>query len=147
MTKHNFLVAMVLAFLPALALAQGPTVKAGPAWARPAGGTAAVYLTLTAEGAADRLTGASTPEAGMAMLHETSVEGGVARMRMIESLPLPAGATVSLHPGGYHIMLMELKQRLKPGDAFPLTLTFERARATTVTVHVLAPGASAPAAP
>lgn len=147
--RYSILVAALLAVMPALALAQAPAVKAEQAWARPSagvGGNGAVYLTLTAQGAPDRLTGVNTPIAGMAMLHQTTTEGGVSRMREVDSLALAPGQAVTLRPGGTHIMLMDLKQKLKPGDSFPLTLSFDKAPAASVTVSVLKPGARGPVA-
>jgi hypothetical protein len=144
--RYSILTVALLAAMPALALAQAPAVQVGQAWARPsAGGTGAVYLTLTARGTPDQLTGASTPVAGMAMLHQTTTEGGVARMRDVEGVALPAGQAVTLRPGGTHIMLMDLTRKLKPGDSFPLTLAFAKAPAASVTVSVLKPGARGPA--
>jgi hypothetical protein len=147
--RYSILAAALLAVMPTLALAQAPAVKVEQAWTRAdarAGGNGAVYLTLTAQGAPDRLIGASTPAAGMAMLHQTTTGGGVARMREVDGVALPAGQAVTLRPGGYHIMLMDLKQTPKPGDSFPLTLTFANAPAANVTVSVLKRGASGPAA-
>jgi copper(I)-binding protein len=61
----------------------------------------------------------------MSMLHQTTVDDkGVARMRMVMALDVPAGQTVSFAPGGYHIMLMNIARDVYPGDAIPLTLTF-----------------------
>jgi copper(I)-binding protein len=134
--------------VPVPAIAQTPSVQVQRAWARatPGGGhTGAVYLTLLAEGAPDRLTGASTPVAGAAMLHESYEDHGVARMRMLDGVDLPTGKPVVLKPGGMHIMLTGLKQPLSRGSSFPLTLTFQTAPPATVTVSVLAPGASGPA--
>ncbi len=70
------------------------------------------------------LVGAASPAAGMVELHEMSMDNGVMKMRALAKLDLPAGQTVSLKPGSYHIMLMELKQPLKKGDVLPLTLKF-----------------------
>ena len=107
--------------------------------------TGAVYLTLTdTAGAADQLMGASSPVAGMAELHETVDDHGVMRMRPVKGLPLAPGKAMTLKPGGYHIMLMGLKQPLKAGDSFPLTLTFEHAPPVTVQATVKPIGAAAP---
>ncbi len=138
------------ALLPAAAAAQAPQVQVAQPWARAsagAGRSTAVYLTLRAAGAADRLIGATTPVAGMAMLHESFQDHGIARMRMVEGLDLPAGMTVTLKPGGLHIMLTGLKQQLARGGSFPLTLHFANSPPVTVTVPVLAPGASGPQTP
>ena len=69
-----------------------------------------------------QLVGVSTPVAGVAEVHEMKMEGDVMKMRAIPALDLPAGRTVELKPGGYHLMLMELKQSLKAGATVPITL-------------------------
>jgi copper(I)-binding protein len=116
------------------------------AWARATSArNGAAYLTLVDQGAADRLTGLSTPVASAAELHQTTAEGGVMKMRPVEGgLALAAGQTVTMAPGGYHIMLMGLKQPLKVGDRFALTLTFEHAPEMTVDVSVEKAGAMTP---
>ncbi|MDA8249699.1 MAG: copper chaperone PCu(A)C [Rhodospirillales bacterium] len=137
--------AVVAAVAPAVA--QPPVVEVVHPWARAsagAGRSAAVFLTLIAHGAAQRLTGAATPLAGMAMLHESFEEGGVSRMRMQQSVPLPPGTPVVFRPGGLHIMLTGLKQPLLRGASFPLTLQFDGAPPVTVQVPVLEPGAAGP---
>jgi hypothetical protein len=58
------------------------------------------------------------------------------RMRPVETLALPAGATLAMKPGGLHIMLIHLKRALRPGDRVPLTLTFEHGAALTLKVPV-----------
>jgi len=101
-----------------------------------------VYLSIRNTGSADdALIGVATPVAGMPMLHETVVTDGVASMPHAMSVPVPAGQTVALAPGGFHGMLMGLAQALKKGDSFPLTLTFQTAGDVTVTVDVLGMGA------
>jgi copper(I)-binding protein len=73
----------------------------------------------------------------MPMLHETVVKDGIASMPHAMSIPVPAGQSVQLAPGGFHGMLMGLTAALKEGDSFPVTLSFERAGAVTVNVEVL----------
>ena len=68
------------------------------------------------------------------------MEGGIARMRMVHSLDVPAGAEVKLAPGGNHIMLEGLKAPLAAGERFQLTLRFARSGAVSVPVGVVAPG-------
>ena len=67
-----------------------------------------------------------SPAAGTVEIHEMRMENDVARMRHINRLPLSAGQTVELRPGGYHLMLIDLKQALKAGDSVPLTLKIEQ---------------------
>ena len=71
------------------------------------------------------LVGASSPVAGVTEIHEMKMDGGTMKMRAIPRLDVPAGKPVSLAPGGYHVMLMDLKQPLKKGDTVPLTLQVE----------------------
>lgn len=142
---------MVLALgllLPAVAMAQAPALQVEHAWARATPGglrSGAVYLTLRNAGVPDRLTGAATPLADMAMLHESYDDHGIARMRMLDGVALPAGGSVVLRPGGIHIMLTGLHQPLVRGSTFPLMLSFAAAKPVTVTVRVLAAGAAGPA--
>lgn len=117
-------------------------------WARASAGRARVgvaYLTIANGGAApDRLLGVASPVAQRAALHVTAMEGGIMKMRAVGAVDIPPGETVTLAPGGLHIMLMRLAAPLKRGTAFPLTLTFARAGAVEVTVRVLGPGARGP---
>lgn len=71
------------------------------------------------------IVGASSPVAGVTEIHEMKMDAGVMKMRAIPRLDVPAGKTVSLAPGGYHVMLMDLKQQLKKGDIVALTLQVE----------------------
>jgi len=145
MTKRILLTAALLAAAPALA--QTPSVEVQNAWARAtaAGAKAGgVFLTMTDKGAPDRLIGASTPVAAIAEVHETVNDKGVMRMRPVPSLPLQPNDPVVLKPGGYHLMLMGLKQQLKDGETFPVTLSFEKAGNVTATVHVAKAGAMGP---
>jgi periplasmic copper chaperone A len=108
-------------------------------WARPTAGlgtTGAIYFTVVSKSDPDQLLGVSTPVAATAELHETSVDNGVMKMRPVQSIALVPGKPVTLKPGGYHVMLMGLKNPLKAGTNFPLTLTFEHAQPVTVTANV-----------
>jgi copper(I)-binding protein len=97
----------------------------------------AVYMTLTNHGATpDRLLAVSTQAAASAQVHESLEKDGVATMRPIESLEIPAGGSVQLKPGGYHIMLMGLKAPLKKGDMVMLQLKFEHAGLVDVMANV-----------
>jgi copper(I)-binding protein len=140
--KRLVLVAMLLT-VPALA--QVPTVTAAHAWARatsPSQTVGGVFLTLTAAGAADRLVAVTSPVATMVELHETVKDGDVMRMRPVSVLLIEPGHATELKPGGYHLMMMGLKQPLTVGASFPVTLTFEKAPPLTTTVTVQAAGAS-----
>lgn len=95
----------------------------------------AAFMTLVAE-QSDTLIGASSPIAERVEMHSMTMEGDMMRMRPLAQLALPAGKTVELGPSGTHFMLLGLKQPLRPGLEYQLTLTFERAGARTVTVRV-----------
>ena len=123
-------------------------VQAQQPWARataPGQKVGAAYVTLTSP-TADRLTGGSSPAAGKVEVHETSMDNNVMRMRsMPNGLVLPAGQPTPLEPGGYHLMLMDLKHPLVAGQTFPLQLDFEHAPPMTVQVKVAPIGARGPA--
>ena len=121
------------AFFAALLMAtaaQAQTVQVQDAWARatvPGQKASGAFMKLKApEGA--RLVGGSSPVAGVVEVHEMKMEGDVMRMRAIAGLDLPAGKTVELKPGGYHVMLMDLKTALRKDSSIPLTLVFKDAR-------------------
>lgn len=147
--KRLFLTALLLAPLGAgVAWADDMTIMVEKPWARAtagAGTSGAVYLTITDHGAPDRLIGVSTPAASMAMIHESYMDAGVSKMRMLDGIDLPPHKPVVFHPGSYHIMLEGLKAPLKVGSSFPLTLTFAKAPPQTVTVTVMKVGAEGPA--
>jgi copper(I)-binding protein len=129
---------LLIAMLFAAVTAQAATVDVKSAWVRgtvPAQMVSGAFMALTsAEGAT--LVGVSTPVADDSEVHEMQIEGGVMKMRPAGRLPLPAGKTVMLKPGGYHIMLMGLKQQLKPGDVVPITLKIENAKKKVESVTV-----------
>lgn len=123
------------------------------AWARPSvpgqSGTGAFMQLSAPQGL--RLVGVATPLAGVAELHEMQMDGGTMRMRELkDGLALPARQTVELKPGGYHLMLMDLKQPLAKGTQLPLTLRFVDARGVASQREVQVPvgvpeGLAAPA--
>ena len=99
------------------------------------------------------LVGVASPVAGVAEVHEMKMDGDVMRMRALpQGLPLPAGKAVALTPGGYHVMLMDLKATLPKDSTIPLTLTFKDAKGVESRVELKLPvattapgGAAAPA--
>lgn len=103
-----------------------------------AGGSAgAAYLTIVnAGGAPDALVSARSDVCERVEIHTASMEGGVMRMSPLPRLEIPAGGRVELRPGGLHLMLMGLKQDLRPGERFSLTLVFQRSGAVQVEVEV-----------
>lgn len=126
--------ALALALVSLQALGQPPVVKVDGAWARAtvAGqrGTGA-FMTLTVEQSM-RLVGVSSPVAGVAEIHEMKMEGDVMRMRAIAGLDLPAGQKVELRPGGYHLMLMDLKQPLKKDTQISVVLRLQNAQGKVI---------------
>lgn len=88
---------------------------------------------------AGRLVGAQSPVAGTVEIHEMRMVDGLMKMRAVPSLALPAGQPVALKPGGYHLMLLDLKQTLKAGQSVPVTLLIEGADGQRETVSVNAP--------
>jgi len=144
---HGHMHATPASAAPASAPAQGPGVpKVEGAWVRSAvagqSGTGA-FMRLTAR-QATQLVGASTPVAGIAEVHKMKMEGDVMRMRAVPKLDLPAGQTLELKPGGYHIMLQELKQPLAKGATVPLTLVFRDAKGVESKLELKLPVAAVP---
>jgi hypothetical protein len=120
------LVVWVLISLWAAGLAQA-AVQVEAAWARatmPGQTVAGVYMQLRSDAKA-RLVEVRSPAAARAEVHEMRHEGGVMKMRKLEALELPAGRAVELRPGGLHVMLMDLRQPLQPGQRVSLTLVFD----------------------
>ena len=104
------------------------------------GGTSAIFMTIQNTGdTADRLIRASANVAETVELHRSTVEDGVMRMRPVEAIEIPAGGSVELKPGDYHIMLINLTQDLNVGDQFTATLEFEQAGTIEVEVEVREP--------
>jgi len=135
-----------LALVPVISLAQSDGIQIKDVWSRAAmqGRTGVVYLTIVDHGAADHLVGVSSPVTDKAELHESFSEGGVSKMRPVASLALDQGKAIVLAPGGYHIMLRDLKRPLNQGEVFPVTLTFTNAGQVTVNATVQKPGAPMP---
>ncbi|HNC53051.1 MAG TPA: copper chaperone PCu(A)C [Accumulibacter sp.] len=104
------------------------------------------FLEITSQSGAV-LVGATTPVAGVTEIHEMKMEGSVMQMRPVPRLELPAGKTVVLAPGGYHVMLMDLKRPLKKGEVVPLTLRLEGRDRKTETIEVRAEVRDLTAAP
>jgi copper(I)-binding protein len=93
------------------------------------------------------LVGAASPVAKIVEIHEMKMDAGVMKMSAIDKLPVPAGKTVELKPGGYHVMLMDLTQQLKEGESVPITLSFVDKGGKKTTVEVKAPVKPLTAAP
>lgn len=137
------------AAMAAFALSAVAQVDVTNAWARATvkGQMATgAFMTLTAKDGT-KLVAGSSPVAGVTQVHEMKMEGGVMKMAEVKGgLDLPAGKTVELKPGGYHIMLMDLKEPLAKDSSVPLTLVFKDAKGVEskqelkVPVTAVAPG-------
>ncbi|QWD48180.1 copper chaperone PCu(A)C [Polynucleobacter paneuropaeus] len=90
--------------------------------------------------AADQLVSASSPAAGEVQLHQMSMEGNVMKMGQVKDIVVPANGSVDLKPGGYHIMLMNIKAPLKAGETVPVKLKFAKAGEVEVKLPVNAVG-------
>ena len=124
LSRSLFFVALAAGFIASAAQAQ-TTVK--DPWARATvaqqKASGAFMQLQSAKGG--KLLSASSPAAGVVEIHEMAMEGNVMKMRALTSLDLPAGKPVDLKPGGYHVMLMDLKKPLSAGDTVPITLVVE----------------------
>ena len=153
MTISRSLLSLALAFLCTTgALAHGyklGSLEIGHPWARatpPSAMAGGGFLTVTNKGSEpDRLISAKSPAAARVEIHEMKMDGNIMRMRELEKgLEIPPGATVTLAPGGFHLMMMELKGPLTKDSKVPMTLTFEKAGVIEVELAVEAMGASPP---
>lgn len=138
----KFLFAFLALLLASCQTATTKSVSISAVWARPglAGGNSAVYFTIEVHGYDDVLLSASGDVAEAVELHQTNMDDGQMHMQHMEhGIPLPNGQIVQLEPGGLHIMLIGLKQDLKVGDTFDLTLDFEKGEDLTITVTVQEP--------
>ncbi|WP_395691947.1 copper chaperone PCu(A)C [Piscinibacter sp.] len=146
MKTVQFTIAAALA-LAAAAVSAQTSVK--DSWVRgtvePQKATGAFMQITSPQGG--KLVGAQSPVAGVTEVHEMAMEGNVMKMRAVSALELPAGKAVELKPGGYHVMLMDLKQALKAGETVPLTLTVEGKDGKRETVELKLPVKAAAAAP
>ena len=144
MKKISILFAVLLA---ATASAQDPkvgTISIGHPWARATPGAvknSAAFMVFDNKGSADKLIGVTGDIAKDIQIHSMITEAGVMKMREIKSLDIPANGKAELKPGGFHVMLIGLKDGLKEGATLPLKLTFEKAGEVTVQVTAEKPGA------
>lgn len=122
--------------------AQAQTVDIKNPWARatvPGQMATGAFLSLTAKTEAT-LVAVSSPVAGVAELHEMTMDGGVMKMRAVQGgFKLAPGKTVELKPGGYHLMLMDLKMPLRKDTTIPVTLTFRDAKGALTTQELKVP--------
>lgn len=121
--KAILVAAMLAASLPATAA----NVTVSEAWARatvPGQKVSGAYLKIRADADA-RLVGVSSPAVPRVEMHEMRMDGDVMRMREVRAIDLPKDRTVSLEPGGFHLMLMNLPKPVAAGELIPLTLVVE----------------------
>lgn len=153
--KFSAALALGSALFSAAAMAHSDAahVKAEGAWARasvPGQQGSGAFMRLTAQEPLT-LIGVETPAAAVAEVHEMKMENDVMRMRAVEALPLPAGKTVELKPGGYHLMLQQLKAPLVKDSQVPITLVFKDGKGAVsrltlqVPVSMVPPKGAAPA--
>lgn len=131
---------LMLAAASLLTTAASAQVTVADPWIRatvPVQKTAGAFMQLRSP-KATRLVEVQSPVAGRAEVHQMAMEGQTMRMQKVDGIDLPAGQSVNLSSGGYHVMLFDLKQQLKEGEQVPLTLTFVGAdkKRENVTVQV-----------
>ena len=136
----NRILVCVLALLFLLSGCAAPAtegVEIREAWSRPAsqGGNGAVYFVIRSS-EADELIGVASDVADAVEMHESKMNGDVMEMQQLKSILLNAGEQVTFEPGGLHIMLIGLKQDLKVGDEFGITLHFKNVQDLNVNVPV-----------
>ena len=133
-----YLFLLLATALPA-AHAGAPDITVTDAWVRaiPGSAVAAAYFTASNTGTQPvTIVGIRSPVAASAMIHETTLSGTQSMMRPHERLPLAPGQTVHLSPGGMHVMLMDLKRALTPGEQVQLVLLLEGGTSVAVTARV-----------
>jgi len=146
------LLVLLVAFMPSVASARDYKLGAleiEQPWARATAETAPTgggFVTIKNTGTTpDRLIGAKSPAADKVQIHEMKMEGDIMRMRELSNgLEIPPGATVTLAPAGFHLMMMGLKGPLKQGTTVPMTLVFEKAGSIDVELAIDSMGAVHP---
>ena len=137
--KQSIVTAAVVASVFATAAIAQVSVK--DPWVRatvPQQKATGAFMQITSSAAA-KLIEVKSPIAGVVELHEMKMDNNIMKMRAIGGLDLPAGRSVEFKPGGYHVMLMDLKVQVKEGDIVPLTLVFEGADKKRETLEIRAP--------
>lgn len=128
------------ALMAAMAFPVSAQVQVDSPWVRatvPQQRATGAFMRLTSQGDV-RVVSVSSPAAAVAEIHEMKMENDIMKMRAVEALDLPAGQTVELKPGGYHVMLIDLKAQVKEGDTVPLSLVVESKDGKRETVEVRA---------
>lgn len=133
------------AALAGLALAAQAQVTVKEPWVRGtvAGQKATGMFGQLSSAGGGKLVAAASPVAGIVEIHEMAMDGSTMKMRAVPFVELPAGKVVKLEPGGYHVMLMDLKAALPKDSTVPMTLVFKDAKGVESKVEVKAPVATA----
>ena len=152
MTLFKSVPVAVMAVFTSLAFAQSSNanmdvkVDVKNAWVRstvPGQMGTGAFMKLTAK-VGTQLVGVSSPVAGVGEVHEMKMDGDIMKMRAVPALDLPAGKTVELKPGSYHVMLMDLKQPLMKDSKVPLTLVFKDAKGVQTKLELSLPVSANP---
>lgn len=133
--------ALLIAGTTVLTLSAHAQVAVKDAWVRatvPQQKATGAFMQLTAS-QDTRLVAVTTPLTPVAEVHEMAMQDNIMRMRQVSGIELPAGKTVELKPGGYHLMLMDLPAQVKPGETVPLTLVFENKAGSRQTLDLKVP--------
>ena len=140
LNRFGWLAAALLVSFSSYAAGNAGDIEISGAWSRataPGQDAAAVDMTITSKQAAT-LVGVSSPVAKTAELHSMTTEGGMMRMREVQSIELPAGKPVNLKESGYHLMLNGLKAPLKEGESVPLTLSIKAGKQGVIKIETRA---------
>lgn len=139
--KKFLLIIFAFLTLPISAQAQQSDIIISAQWARPiliAGRPGSAYFQIENKSAeADRLLSVTSSVSPRLEIHEHTMKDGVMKMGRVDAIDVPAGGSVELKPGGYHIMIFESTKKYAPGDEIDLTLHFENAGAIEKTVSVM----------
>lgn len=130
------------ALMAAMAFPVCAQVQVDNPWVRatvPQQKSTGAFMRLTSHADA-RVVSVSSPAAAVVEIHEMKMANDIMKMRAVEALDLPAGQAVELKPGGYHVMLIDLKAQVKEGDMVPLALVVESkdGKRETIEVHAVA---------
>ncbi len=149
MKRNTLLNALLVTVMGLASVAQAQNAKVGSvqienAYTRatvPGQMVAGGFMNVENKGGVDLLISASSPIAGEVQLHEMAMEGNVMKMRQVKDIPIPAGGSVELKPGGMHLMFMNIKAPLTAGETVPVKLKFAKAGEVEVKFPVNAMGA------
>ncbi|MGV8917018.1 MAG: copper chaperone PCu(A)C [Pseudomonas sp.] len=142
MTLHTAKRAALLLSLLGLSLQASAQTLVEDAWVRatvPGQPSTGAFMRITAS-SDSMLVDATSSAAKTVQIHQSTMKNDIMSMTPVASVPLPAGKVVAIQPSGYHVMLIDLKKQVKPGDEVPITLTVEDAQGDQETIDVVAKG-------